>query len=81
MFYIIIIIIIIIYFYTNREYIVKEEDVGCEFKVKCIPVRSDGYKGEVFSYFCLLFFVSIYKYEFYKMKEPKKKLIIKPNNI
>ena len=32
-----------------REYVVDIKDVGFEFKVKCIPIRSDGYKGEVFT--------------------------------
>ncbi len=32
-----------------REYIVEQSDIGCEFKVKCTPVRSDGYRGEVFT--------------------------------
>ena len=32
-----------------REYLVDVNDVGCEFKVKCKPIRSDGYKGEVFT--------------------------------
>lgn len=30
-----------------RVYIVTKDDIGCEFKVKCIPIRSDGYRGEV----------------------------------
>ena len=32
-----------------RVYIVQTSDIGCEFKVKCTPVRDDGYKGEVFT--------------------------------
>lgn len=32
-----------------KFYIVTEEDIGCEFKVKVTPVRSDGAKGEVFT--------------------------------
>ena len=35
--------------YDPRLYTVQESDVGCEFKVKCTPVRSDGYRGEVFT--------------------------------
>ena len=30
-----------------RVYVLKPEDIGCTLKVKCIPVRSDGYTGEV----------------------------------
>ena len=30
-----------------RVYVLRPEDVGCTLKVKCIPVRSDGYAGEV----------------------------------
>ena len=32
-----------------RVYVIKEEDIGCILKVKCIPVRSDGYRGEIFT--------------------------------
>lgn len=32
-----------------REYVVGTQDIGYEFKVKCTPVRSDGYKGEVYT--------------------------------
>jgi len=32
-----------------KFYLVTEEDIGCEFKVKVTPVRSDGAKGEVFT--------------------------------
>ena len=32
-----------------RVYILKESDKGCVFKLKCRPVRSDGYRGEVFT--------------------------------
>ena len=30
-----------------RFYKIKPEDLGCTLKVKCCPVRLDGYKGEV----------------------------------
>ena len=30
-----------------RVHIITNEDIGCSFKVKCRPVRSDGYKGEI----------------------------------
>ena len=30
-----------------RVHIITNEDKGCCFKVKCRPVRSDGYKGEI----------------------------------
>ena len=32
-----------------RVYKLTQSDVGCIFKVKCRPVRSDGYKGEIFT--------------------------------
>ncbi len=32
-----------------RVYVIKDEDIGCILKVKCIPVRSDGYRGEIFT--------------------------------
>jgi hypothetical protein len=32
-----------------RVYLIKESDVGSVLKVKCRPVRVDGYKGEVFT--------------------------------
>jgi hypothetical protein len=32
-----------------KVYYVTDEDIGCEFKVKCTPVRSDGIRGEVFT--------------------------------
>lgn len=32
-----------------RVYVIKDEDVGSILKVKCIPVRSDGYRGEIFT--------------------------------
>jgi hypothetical protein len=32
-----------------RMYTVLPTDVGCQFKLKCRPVRSDGYRGEVFT--------------------------------
>lgn len=32
-----------------RVYVLKEEDVGGELKVKCRPIRSDGHKGEIFT--------------------------------
>jgi hypothetical protein len=33
----------------SRVLLLTEEDVGCVLKVKCRPVRVDGYKGEVFT--------------------------------
>lgn len=32
-----------------RVRVLCEEDVGCTLKVKCRPVRADGYRGEVFT--------------------------------
>lgn len=32
-----------------RVYMLTESDIGCELKVKCRPVRSDGVRGEVFT--------------------------------
>jgi hypothetical protein len=32
-----------------RIHKLKPNDVGCIFKVKCRPVRNDGYKGEIFT--------------------------------
>ena len=32
-----------------REYYLREEDEGCVLKVKCRPIRSDGYRGEIFT--------------------------------
>ena len=32
-----------------RVYKLSQGDVGCLFKVKCRPVRNDGYKGEIFT--------------------------------
>ena len=30
-----------------RVHIILNEDIGCSFKVKCRPIRTDGYKGEI----------------------------------
>ena len=30
-----------------RVHIITDEDIGFSFKVKCRPIRSDGYKGEI----------------------------------
>ena len=30
-----------------RFLLLSEDDEGCVFKVKCLPVRSDGYRGEI----------------------------------
>lgn len=35
--------------YDPRVYKLTQNDVGCIFKVKCRPTRSDGYKGEIFT--------------------------------
>jgi hypothetical protein len=32
-----------------RVYVLCAEDVGCTLKVKCRPIRQDGYRGEVFT--------------------------------
>ena len=32
-----------------RVLVLGEDDVGCTLKVKCRPIRADGYKGEVFT--------------------------------
>lgn len=32
-----------------RILILTDEDIGCVLKVKCRPIRADGYKGEVFT--------------------------------
>ena len=32
-----------------RIYKIKPEDKGCTLKLKCRPIRVDGYKGEVFT--------------------------------
>jgi len=32
-----------------RVYLLKDADRGCIFKLKCRPVRADGYRGEVFT--------------------------------
>lgn len=32
-----------------RMYVLSADDIGCEFKVKCRPVRSDGVRGEIFT--------------------------------
>ena len=32
-----------------RVYFVHGDDEGCTFKVKCRPLRSDGYRGELFT--------------------------------
>jgi len=30
-------------------YVITEKDYDCELKVKCKPVRQDGYEGEIFT--------------------------------
>lgn len=32
-----------------RIYIITPDDIGCILKVKCRPIRSDGYAGEIFT--------------------------------
>ena len=32
-----------------RVHVLTADDAGCTFKLKCRPVRSDGYRGEVFT--------------------------------
>lgn len=32
-----------------RCYVITKSDVGCVLKVKCRPVRRDGFKGEIFT--------------------------------